>query len=170
MVTFKRYHRRPYICIYNVTRSRNAFYAARTLVTFCQQSDKTINLPDAKDDSDLCYCTFNTLPSINQTRTRSSGQFIVLGFVISSRIFAFPFVSRPDTLRTMRPMSSDLPGRRCIVAIEIAKVRKIRSSFQSLYRERDKSLSRRPDVEIYLMRNSGHRADLMAPAPPDLHC
>ena len=72
-----------YVCTYaSFTRSRNAFYAARTLVTFCQRSYETINLPDTKDDSDLWYCTFNTLPSINQTRPRSNGY----PFVISSRI------------------------------------------------------------------------------------
>lgn len=48
--------------------SEKTFSTIRTLVIFCQRSDKTINLPDAKDDFDLCYCTFNTLPSINQTR------------------------------------------------------------------------------------------------------
>lgn len=50
------------------TVNENTFSTIRTLVIFCQRSDKTINLPDAKDDFDLCYCTFNTLPSINQTR------------------------------------------------------------------------------------------------------
>ena len=57
-----------YTYIYVYTVNENTFSTIRTLVIFCQRSDKTINLPDAKDDFDLCYCTFNTLPSINQTR------------------------------------------------------------------------------------------------------
>lgn len=65
-----------FVCTYTIriyvyivyTVSENTFSTIRTLVIFCQRSDKTINLPDAKDDFDLCYCTFNTLPSINQTR------------------------------------------------------------------------------------------------------
>ena len=119
---------------------------SRHLLPCCQRSGKTINLPDTKDDCDLCLCTFNTCHRLIK-RVRDPTSALSL-FLAESRGHATD--SQTDFLGSWPFESSTM-----ITVNEAANKRETRSLHtpQCLFLERDKSLSWQIDVELYLMRN-----------------
>lgn len=148
LVTFERIPLHPYLrtCIYHLLAVGMRSKQSQHLLPCCQRSGKTINLPDTKDDRDLCLCTFNTCHRLIK-RVRDPTSALSL-FLAESRGHATDF--QTDFLGSWPFESSTM-----ITVNEAANKRETRSPHtpQCLFLERDKSLSWQIDVELYLMRN-----------------